>query len=113
MVKYRLAGIGGSSVLSGLCSGMVRGFDHRLQFLAGVEGDDAPGGDRNFFPGFRIAPGTLRFFAQLKIAEAGELHAVAGFERDSDLLEKALDHVLGFAFVKARSEERRVGIEWM
>src|SRR5512139_340475 len=101
MVKYRLAGIGGSSALGRLCSGMVRGFDHGLQFLAGVKRDDAPRGDRNLLAGLGIAPGPLRLLAELEVAESGELDAVAGFERDADFLEKTLDHVLRFALVEA------------
>ena len=42
-------------------------------------------GDRNFFAGLRIAAGTLRLFAQLEIAESGELDRFAGFERDAGL----------------------------
>src|SRR5215204_2646576 len=102
MVKYRLAGIGGSSALARLCSGMACRFDHRLQFLAGVESHDTPGGDRDLFTGFRIAAWPLGLFAQLEIAEPGEFHAVADLERDSNFLEKALDHVLRFTFVEAQ-----------
>src|SRR5437667_461451 len=80
--------IGGSSALGRLCSCMARGFDHGFQLLTGVEGDHTPRRDRNFLAGLRIAPGTLRLFAQLKIAEPGQLDAVARFERDADLLEK-------------------------
>ena len=42
-----------------------------------MEGDDATRGDRNFFAGLGIAAGPLRLVAQLEIAEAGQLDAVA------------------------------------
>jgi hypothetical protein len=34
---------------------------HTLQFLAGMEGDNTTGSNRNFFARLRIAPGTLWF----------------------------------------------------
>ena len=88
---------------------MVRGFDHGLQFLAGVERHDAARGDRNFLAGLGIASGPLRLLAQLEIAEAGQLDAVAGLERDADFLEEPLDHVLGFALVEAELLEQQIG----
>src|SRR3954465_174530 len=102
MGKYLLAGIGGSSALARLCSGMVRGFDHGLQFLAGVERHDTPRGDGNLLTRLRVAAGPLGLFAKLEIPEAGELHAVANLQGDADLLEKAFDHVLRFPLVEAQ-----------
>src|SRR5690606_24326553 len=90
-------------------SGMVRGFDHGLELLGRVEGHHAPGGDRNLLAGLRIAAGPLRLLPQLEVAEAGQLDAVAGLERDADLLEKALDHVLGFPLVEPELLEQQVG----
>ena len=49
------------------------------------------------------------FLAQLKVAEARELDAVSALERRSDFLEKALDHVLGFALVETELLEQQVG----
>src|SRR4051794_29563049 len=100
--------MGGSSALARLCSGMVRGFDHGLQFLARVERHDATRSDRDLFAGFRIATGTLWLLAQLEIAEARELHAVTGLERDSDLFEETLHHVLGFTLVESELLEEQV-----
>src|SRR5512139_2879183 len=88
---------------------MVRGFDHGLQFLRRVERDDAPRRDRDFLAGLGVAAGVLRLLAQLEIAEAGELHAVARLERRADFLEEALHHVLGFALVEAQLLEEQVG----
>src|SRR6185369_1331256 len=109
MVKYRLAGIGGRSELARLGSGMVRGFDHGLQFLACMKCHDSARGDWNFFAGFWIAAGALRLLAQLEVAEARKLDRLAGFEGDAHFLEKPLDHVLGFAFVEAELLEEQVG----
>src|SRR5512135_684926 len=88
---------------------MVRRFDHGLQLLARVEGDDAARRDRNLLSGLRIAPGSLRLFAQLEIAEAGQLDAAALFERRPDLLEEALDHVLRLPLVEPQLLEEEVG----
>src|SRR5262245_9943681 len=109
MVKYRLAGIGGSSALARICSGMVRGFDHCLQFLAGVKRHDPSGGNGNLLARFGIAARTLRLFAKLEVAEPRELHAVAHFERHANLLEKTFDHVLRFTLVEAELLEEQVG----
>src|SRR5512147_2684152 len=108
MVKYRLAGMGGSSILTRLWSGMVRKFDHCLQFLTCVESDHPSRGDRDLFAGFRIATWTLRFFAELEIAEAGQLDAVAALQSNAYLLDEVLDHVLGFALVEAELLEEEV-----
>src|SRR5690348_7070015 len=88
---------------------MVRGFDHCLQFLARVERDNPTRSDRDLFAGLRIASGALRFLPQLEIAKTGQLDAVAGLQRDSDLLEKALDHVLGLPLIEAELFEEQVG----
>src|SRR5487761_741604 len=109
MVKYRLAGIGGSSALARLASGMVRRLDHGLQFLTGVERDDASGGDRNLLSGLGVAPGALGLFAELEIPEARQLDAATFLQRRADLLEEALDHVLGFALVQAQLLEEKIG----
>ena len=74
-----------------------------------MKGDDSAGGDRNLLAGLGVAAGALRFVAQLEVAEAGQLHALPGFERDPDLLEEGLDHVLGFALVEAELLEQHVG----
>src|SRR5690242_1649768 len=83
--------------------------DHGLQLLAGMEGDDAPGADRNFLSGLGIAAGALRLVAQLEIAEAGELDALAPLQGAADLLEEGLDHVLGLALVQPDLLEQQIG----
>src|SRR6266542_1414016 len=88
---------------------MVRGFDHCLKFLTGVEGDDTASRDRNFLTGLGVASRSLRLFAELEIAETRQLDTVAGLERDADFLEEALDHVLGFALVKPELLEKQIG----
>src|SRR3979490_137858 len=74
--------------------------DQRLQLLASVESDHTPRRDGNFFSGLGSAAGSLRFVAQLKVAEPGELHALTVFERQADLLEERLHHVLRLALVQ-------------
>ena len=74
-----------------------------------MEGDDAASSDRNFLTRLWVASRSLRFFAELEIAETGQLDAVAGLERDADFLEEALDHVLGFALVKPELLEKQIG----
>ncbi len=63
----------------------------------------------NLFPGLGIAPRPLRLFAELEIAETGELDAVARLQGDAHLLEEPLDHVLGFALVEPELLEQQVG----
>src|SRR6266545_3694188 len=88
---------------------MVRGFDHCLQFLTGVESDDAASRDGDFLTRLGVAPRPLRLFAELEIAETGQLDAVVRFERDADFLEEALDHVLGFALVESELLKKQIG----
>src|SRR5687768_17160223 len=88
---------------------MARLFDHRFEFLAGVESDNAAGADRDLLAGLGVAARTLRLVAELEVAEARELDALATLERAPDLLEKRLDHVLGLALVKPDLLEQQVG----
>src|SRR5687768_12940965 len=88
---------------------MARLFDHRLQLLAGMEGDDPAGADGDFLAGLGVAARALRLVAQLEVTEARELDALAALERAPDLLEKRLDHVLGLALVKPDLLEQQVG----
>jgi len=74
---------------------------HYLEFLAGVERHHTPGRYGHFFTGLRIASGPLGFFAALEIAEAGELHGIAGLQGIADFLEERFHHVLGFALVES------------
>src|SRR5690606_36168106 len=54
-----------------------------------------------------IAPRTRRLVANLEVAESRQLHRVALSERIADLLEKAVDDVLGFALVQAYALEQQ------
>src|SRR5213595_1173255 len=83
-------------------------FDHRLELLAGVEGDDTARADGNLLAGLRVAPGPLRLVAQLEVAEARKLDAFAALERSANLLEERLDHVLRLALVQADLLEKEV-----
>ena len=60
-------------------------------------------------PVLGLRPGPLRLVAQLEVAEAGELHALAALEGAADLLEKGLDHVFGLALVQPDLLEQQVG----
>src|SRR4051812_40876159 len=88
---------------------MIGSFDHRLQLLARMKGDDPAGGDRDFLPRLGVPAGALRLLAKLEIAEAGQLDAAAFLEGLADLLEEALDHVLGFALVETQLLEEQIG----
>src|SRR5688572_17345070 len=88
---------------------MTRLFDHRLQLLAGMKGDDPAGAYRYFLAGLGVAARALRLVAQLEVAEARKLDALATLERAPDFLEKRLDHVLGLALVQTDLLEQKVG----
>ena len=60
-------------------------------------------------PVLGLRPGPLRLLAQLEVAEARELDALAGLERHADFLEEALDHVLRLALVEPELLEQEVG----
>src|SRR5678815_3430967 len=100
--------MGGSSAFLRLCS-MACFLDHGLQLLAGVERDDAARADGNLLAGLGVAPRALRLVAQLEVAEAGELDALAALQRAADLLEERLDHVLRFALVEPDLLKKQVG----
>src|SRR5688572_25455108 len=87
---------------------MARLLDHGFQFLAGVEGDDAARADRNLLAGLGIAPGALRLVAQLEIAEARKLHALAALESPPNFFEERLHHVLCLALVQPDLFEQKV-----
>ena len=100
----------GGSVSLGLwfVSIAIVSFDHRLQFLRGMEGNHAAGGDRNLLSGLGVAARTLRLVAQLEIAETGKLDPFRIFEREADLLEKRFHHVLGFALVESNLLQQQI-----
>src|SRR6266853_2353796 len=106
MVKKRFAGIGGRLSLVALLSmGLL---DQRLELLACVERNYAPRRNGNFFAGLGVAAGALRFVAQLEVAEPGQLDALPVFERQTDLLEERLHHVLRLALVQPHLLKKHV-----
>src|SRR5688500_3237069 len=88
----------------------IEGFLHQcLQLLACVKGHDAPGCDRDFLAGLRIASRPLGLLPQLEVPEPGKLYRLAALESNANLLEERLDHVLGLALVEADLFEHEVG----
>src|SRR6185369_1985086 len=69
----------------------------------------ATGRNWDFLTGLGVASGPLRLGAELGIAESRQLDAGSIFERLADLLEKALDHVLGLALVQAHALKEQIG----
>src|SRR3990172_3585027 len=100
--------MGGSAPLLPLLWLSMDLLDQRLQLLARVESDHPACGDGNFLAGLRVAARALRLVAKLEVAEAGELHRVPGLQRDADLLEKRLDHVLRFTLVEPDLLEQHI-----
>src|SRR5258706_10760872 len=88
---------------------MARLLDHGFQLLAGVEGDHAAGADGDLLASLGVASRALRLVAQLEIAEARELDALASFQRPADLLEERLHHVLCLALVQSDLFEQKIG----
>src|SRR5437016_10383766 len=82
--------------------------DQRLQLLASVERDHAARGDGDFLAGLGVAAGALWFVAQLKVTEPGQLHALPILERQADLLEERLHHVLRLALVQPHLFKKHV-----
>src|SRR3954467_3683469 len=101
--------MGGKSVVARF-SVAIEGLLHQaLELLARVKGHNTPRRDGYLLAGLGIAPRALRLLPQLEVAEAREFHHLAPFERDPDLLEERLDHVLGLALVQADLLEHQVG----
>src|SRR3990172_7865210 len=88
---------------------MARVLDHGFQFLTGVEGDDAAGADRDLLAGLGVAARALRLVAQLEVAEARELDALAPLQRPPNLFEERLHHVLCLALVQPDLLEQKIG----
>src|SRR5688572_3118982 len=106
MVKYRLPGIGGSSLLF---PGSSIGFDSRFQFLTGAKRHYAASGDRNLFAGFWVSPGSFVFVTEIEVSEAGKLDLLPDRKRRSQVFEKRIDELAGLAFVQAKFVEQRLG----
>src|SRR5579862_6697948 len=88
----------------------IEGLLHEaLQLLACMESDHAARRNGDFLAGLRVASGALGLLAKLEIAEARKLDHFPALERDANLLEERLDHVLGLAFVQPDLLEHEVG----
>src|SRR5690348_3079324 len=106
MVKYRLAGMAGSSLL---LRGSSIALDSHLQLLAGTESHHPARGDRDLLAGLGIAPRALVLLPQVEIAEAGQLHLLPLFERLAYHFEKRVHEFLRLALVQAHVQEQTLG----
>src|SRR5215471_2184174 len=88
---------------------MVVLLHHRLQLLRRMERHDTARRDRNLLTRLGVSAGTLGFVTQLKVAEAGELDAGPVLERETNLLEEGLHHVLRFALVETDLLKEKIG----
>src|ERR1700722_1139565 len=103
MVKYRLPGIGGSSLL--LLGSSIR-LDARLQFLPRPERNDTTRADGNLFAGLGISAGPPILVAQVEIAEAGQFHLLSRRKGRADFLEEQIDQLTRFALVETQLIEQ-------
>src|SRR5579863_1645204 len=106
MVKYRLPGIAGSSLLF-LASSI--GFDACFEFLTRSECHHASRADRNLLACFRIAPGPLVLVAQVKIAETGQFHLLALRQCTAHLFKEKVHELAGFTFIETELIEQCLG----
>src|SRR5579875_2770413 len=106
MVKQRLAGIAGSSLLLPWSSIAL---DPEFQLLSRTERDHAACGDRNLLAGLGIAPGPLVLVAQVEVAEPRQLHLLPPFQRLAQHLEEGVHAFLGLALVEPAVEEQALG----
>ena len=60
-------------------------------------------------PVLGLRPGRCGFSRSWKLPKPDSLTLSPGLQRDADFLEKALDHVLGFALVEAELLEQQIG----
>src|ERR1700712_541728 len=79
-----------------------------LEFVAGVEGNNIAGLDRDGLAGTWVAPRAWRFSPDVEVAESRHFDVVAGHQRRVDQLEECFHHVLGFAFVQAETLEQQL-----
>src|SRR5512147_722962 len=83
--------------------------DRGLQLLARVERDDAARRDGNLFAGLRVAARPRRLVSQLEISETRQLYRLSSLECLADLIEEAIDHILGLALVQAQTIKQHLG----
>src|SRR6188508_2395622 len=95
MRKYSLSGIRGSHSRSRMTgSDDLRdrlAVERVLEHLARLEGQNAAGGNRNFFPRLRIPADPRLLLADHEVAEAGDLDLLAALEGFLDAAEDGLD----------------------
>src|SRR5579883_866969 len=106
MVKYRLAGMAGSSLLF---LGSSIALDSQLQLLARTEGHHPARGNRNFLTGLGIASRPLVLVPQVEIAETRQLHLLPPLECLAKHLEKRVDEFLRLALVEPDVQEQTLG----
>src|SRR6478672_7334985 len=94
---------------SRLLPGSSIGLHALLQLLAGAEGHDRARRNRDFLAGLRVAAWTLVLLAQLEVAEAGELDALAVLQRFAQRVEERVHEFLRFALVQADFLEQTLG----
>ncbi|AWN16943.1 hypothetical protein SALB1_2747 [Salinisphaera sp. LB1] len=97
--------MGGSAAASVVGSGL----DPGSHFLSGLEADDSPCRDWDFFTGFRVSPWPLVLVAEFEVPETGEFDVIAVFEGDSKFFEEEIDKFLGFSLVEAELFEQPFG----
>src|SRR5262249_29901429 len=88
---------------------MVVLLHHRLQLLRRVERHDAARRDRDLLSRLGVSAGTLRLVAQLEVAEAGKLDALAVLEREANFFKERLHHVLCLALVETDLLKEKIG----
>ena len=74
-----------------------------------MKGDHAAGSDGDFFTGLGISTGPLRLVAQVEIAEARQLHAIALLQCRTHFFEERFDHVFRLALVQTDAFEEHFG----
>src|ERR1700751_81229 len=96
--------------MTGSCAlffGSNIGFDPCLEFLPWAECDDAPCADRNLLAGLGITTGALVLVAQVKVAEARELHLLSARKRRTNFLEEKIHQLARFPLVQLELIEQR------
>ena len=105
-MKYRLPGIGGSSLF---WLGSSIGLDSSFELLSRAEGHHAPRGDGDLLTRLRISTRALALVTEVEVAEPGQLNLLVAFKRCPNLLEEQLDDLLGFTLVETELLEQAIG----
>src|SRR3989344_8895982 len=78
------------------------GFHALLELVAGAEGHDPAGRDRNLFAGLGIPARARILLAQAKVAKTGEFHLMTIGQGKAEFVEKQLNKLLGLPFIEAK-----------